>query len=210
MGLCPELAISSTVEAGQIKIIEWKEIIHSDGVKSMRLIGTSRPHAKELKAFLKTYDQFLKKKDHRILGPKLNLFSFSDSLGSLGVIWHPKGIQLLRIIEDLANHRLRDSLSISTPMAVPEGAALALKESVQPFEFDGVEYLLRSSFLLQHLQSAKNLFLASSDALPCELREIGSLFFDYAETQRWGLFLACMLEVITQPFVATGIKWFRN
>lgn len=52
---------------------------------------------------LKQYKQLLeeaKKRDHRMLGKKLDLFSVQEEAGGGLVFWHPKGSKIRRIIED--------------------------------------------------------------------------------------------------------------
>lgn len=193
--LCPDLALASTLEAGHVKLLDYcvvtqEENEGGDGLKVTRLLGTSQPHAKELKSFLKTYDAYLKKRDHRLLGPKLNLFSFSDNMGSLGVIWHPKGMALRRILQVWLEQQLLDSPWISTPLAVKAEFVTPNVQTIEPFVFDGREYLLRSSFLRQHLESLKH-FSFDVEELPWKVSEAGSVFHFYPESQRWGLLCTC-------------------
>jgi threonyl-tRNA synthetase len=41
-----------------------------------------------------------KKRDHRMLGKKLDLFSLQEDAGGGLVFWHPKGSTVRRLIED--------------------------------------------------------------------------------------------------------------
>lgn len=41
-----------------------------------------------------------KKRDHRILGKRLNLFSIQEEAGGGLVFWHPKGSVVRKIVED--------------------------------------------------------------------------------------------------------------
>jgi len=64
-----------------------------------RIYGT----AWETPAQLKEYKRVLieaKKRDHRVLGKKLNLFSIQEDAGGGLVFWHPKGSMIRRGIED--------------------------------------------------------------------------------------------------------------
>lgn len=193
-GLCPTLTLASTLEAGHIKLLNCAVVAQeeegADSLTITRITGTSRPFAKELKSFLKTYEAFLKKRDHRLLGPKLNLFSFSEKMGPLGAIWHPKGMQLRRILQEWLIQKIGPSAEICTPTAVKENFLPADSQILEPFYFDGKEYLLRPSFLLQHLESMKN-FSFDPEELPWKVSETGTVFRYYPESQRWGLFCAC-------------------
>ncbi len=64
-----------------------------------RIYGTSWPTEKELGEYLARIEE-AEKRDHRRLGPDLDLFSFPSDLGSGLVIWHPKGGMLRKTIED--------------------------------------------------------------------------------------------------------------
>ena len=64
-----------------------------------RIYGT----AWESEAQLKTYKRRIeeaKKRDHRVLGKKMNLFSIQDDAGGGLVFWHPKGAIIRRLIEE--------------------------------------------------------------------------------------------------------------
>jgi threonyl-tRNA synthetase len=64
-----------------------------------RIYGTAWPSAKELDEYLTRLEE-AEKRDHRRLGPELDLFSFPQELGSGLVVWHPKGGMLRKVIED--------------------------------------------------------------------------------------------------------------
>ena len=64
-----------------------------------RVYGTAWPSKKDLDAYLHRLEE-AEKRDHRKLGPELDLFSFPAELGSGLAVWHPKGGQLRKLIED--------------------------------------------------------------------------------------------------------------
>ncbi|MEX1126059.1 MAG: threonine--tRNA ligase [Acidimicrobiia bacterium] len=64
-----------------------------------RIYGTSWPSNAELDEHLNRLEE-AEKRDHRRLGPELDLFSFPTELGSGLSVWHPKGGMLRKIIED--------------------------------------------------------------------------------------------------------------
>lgn len=64
-----------------------------------RIYGTIWPTEEELTAYLTRIEE-AKKRDHRDLGPKLNLFSIHpDQTGSGLILWHPKGALVRHIVE---------------------------------------------------------------------------------------------------------------
>jgi threonyl-tRNA synthetase len=64
-----------------------------------RIYGTAWASKNELEAHLVRLEE-AERRDHRRLGPELDLYSFPEELGSGLVIWHPKGGQLRKIMED--------------------------------------------------------------------------------------------------------------
>jgi len=64
-----------------------------------RIYGTAFFSKQELEDYLKCIEE-AKKRDHRKLGPELDLFSFNESLGGGLILWHPKGSAIRRVIEE--------------------------------------------------------------------------------------------------------------
>jgi threonyl-tRNA synthetase len=64
-----------------------------------RIYGAAFKTKKELDKHLKIQAE-AEKRDHRLLGQKLDLFSFEEEIGAGLTLWHPKGTILRKIIED--------------------------------------------------------------------------------------------------------------
>jgi threonyl-tRNA synthetase len=64
-----------------------------------RIYGTAWPSRKDLEDYLHRLEE-AEKRDHRRLGPELDLYSFPAELGSGLAVWHPKGGMLRKVIED--------------------------------------------------------------------------------------------------------------
>src|SRR6266566_1366308 len=68
-----------------------------------RIYGTAWFSKDDLEAYLRRLDE-AKKRDHRVLGRQLDLFSIQEDVGPGLIFWHPKGamlqFQLRRFIED--------------------------------------------------------------------------------------------------------------
>jgi threonyl-tRNA synthetase len=69
------------------------------GKQLQRIYGTSFYREKDLKDYLALLEE-AKKRDHRKIGPELDLFSSNEDMGAGLIIWHPKGATIRRIIED--------------------------------------------------------------------------------------------------------------
>ncbi len=69
------------------------------GKQLQRIYGTAFFSKEELEEYLERIEE-AKKRDHRKLGPELDLFSFNESLGGGLILWHPKGSAIRRVIEE--------------------------------------------------------------------------------------------------------------
>ncbi|MEL7431032.1 MAG: threonine--tRNA ligase [Chlamydiota bacterium] len=80
-----------------------------------RIYGTAFPDRKSLKNYLKMLEE-AKKRDHKILGPKLGLFSFKEEAPGMPFI-HPKGLLIWNHLLDFLRHSLdeHEYIEIKTP-----------------------------------------------------------------------------------------------
>ncbi|MGV1004181.1 MAG: threonine--tRNA ligase [Candidatus Nanopelagicales bacterium] len=69
-----------------------------------RVYGTAWPDKDGLRGYL-TFLEEAAKRDHRRLGTELDLFSFPDEIGSGLAVFHPKGGQLRRTMEDYSRRQ---------------------------------------------------------------------------------------------------------
>ena len=70
-----------------------------------RIYGTAFFSAKGLRTHLHRLEE-AKKRDHRVLGKRLDLFSIQEEVGPGFVLWHPAGGRVRRIIEDFLRETL--------------------------------------------------------------------------------------------------------
>lgn len=64
-----------------------------------RIVGVAFSKENELKEYLYQIEE-AEKRDHRLLGEKLNLFHIDDNVGPGLILWHPQGAVLKRIVEN--------------------------------------------------------------------------------------------------------------
>src|SRR5947199_7565465 len=68
-----------------------------------RIYGNAWFTKEDLEGYLRRLEE-AKKRDHRVLGKQLDLFSIQEDVGPGLILWHPKGamlqFQLRRFIED--------------------------------------------------------------------------------------------------------------
>jgi threonyl-tRNA synthetase len=73
-----------------------------------RIYGTAWESDKALTAHLDRLVE-AEKRDHRRLGPELDLFSFPEELGAGLAVWHPKGAMVRRIMEEFSRQEHESS-----------------------------------------------------------------------------------------------------
>ncbi|MEK7535218.1 MAG: threonine--tRNA ligase, partial [Patescibacteria group bacterium] len=100
--LCKGPHVKSTGEIKAFKLLNvagayW----HGDEHKQMltRIYGTAFGSKKELEAYLTQLEE-AKRRDHKKLGPQLDLFLFSELVGAGLPLWTPKGNTLRLILDD--------------------------------------------------------------------------------------------------------------
>ncbi len=100
--LCRGPHVPSTGRIPSVKVLRssgayWRG--DQEREQLQRIYGTAWASKKDLEAYLVRLEE-AEKRDHRKLGPELDLFSWPEELGSGLAVWHPKGGQLRKIMED--------------------------------------------------------------------------------------------------------------
>jgi threonyl-tRNA synthetase len=90
------------------------------GATFQRIRGIAFPTRVELDAYLKRRAE-AEARDHRILGPRLELFTFSEDLPGFP-FWNPKGMIVIRELEAFVREHLADAgySEIRTPLLYPQ------------------------------------------------------------------------------------------
>ena len=106
--LCRGPHVPSTGRLGHFKLLGaagayWR----GDERRRMlqRIYGTAFFSRKDLRTHLHRLEE-ARKRDHRVLGRRLDLFSIQEEVGPGLVLWHPNGGRVRRVVEDF----LRDTL----------------------------------------------------------------------------------------------------
>ena len=144
-----------------------------------RIYGVAFAAPKDLKAYLAMIEE-AKKRDHRKLGPQLDLFSFHERGGAGMAYWHPKGALIRTILEDfVAKEMLRRGYGIvRTPQLLKRdlwetsGHYANYRENMYFTEIDGVPYGVKPMNCVAHML-IYNTKQRSYRDLPVRLFEFG-------------------------------------
>ncbi|MEJ5243425.1 MAG: threonine--tRNA ligase [Desulfomicrobiaceae bacterium] len=144
-----------------------------------RIYGTAFPTEKALKAHLAMLEE-AKKRDHRKLGPQLDLFSFHERGGAGMAYWHPKGALVRAILEDFVTKEMlrRGYGLVRTPQILrrdlweTSGHYANYRENMYFTEIDGVPYGVKPMNCVAHML-IYNTTQHSYRDLPVRLFEFG-------------------------------------
>lgn len=149
-----------------------------------RLYGTAFFDKKDLKAYLTLLEE-AKKRDHRVLGKQLELFTIDQRVGSGLVLWLPKGAIIRRQLENFLYDELmkRGYQVIYTPVVGRVGLYMTsghypyyADSQFPPIEVDkGDPYLLRPMNCPHHVTVYQNR-PRSYRELPLRLAEFGNVY----------------------------------
>jgi len=184
--LCRGPHVSSTGKIKHFKLLSiagayWR----GDENRPMlqRIYGTAFLSEQELKDYLQAVEE-AKKRDHRVLGRALGLYSIQESAGPGLVFWHPHGATIRRIIEDYLWTEL--SKAGYQPVYTPHVARLDLWKTsghwdfyreymYSPIKVEESEYLLKPMNCPGHVLIYKSL-LRSYRELPIRFAELGTVY----------------------------------
>jgi threonyl-tRNA synthetase len=117
--LCRGPHVPTTGRIGAVKVMSvagayW----HGDETKQQlqRVYGIAFPTQKELDVYLNQLEE-AKKRDHRVIGKQMGLFTISPLVGSGLILWMPKGALLRQELEQFMREELakREYVPVYTP-----------------------------------------------------------------------------------------------
>jgi threonyl-tRNA synthetase len=107
--LCRGPHVPSTGRIGAFKVLNVSGAYYrGDASQKMlqRVYGTAWPTRDDLKRYLHQLSEAAKR-DHRLLGPQLGLFTIDESVGQGLVLWRPKGAIVRQELQDFISEHLR-------------------------------------------------------------------------------------------------------
>lgn len=148
-----------------------------------RIYGTVFPAKEELEQYLKKLDE-VKKRDHRILGKSLDLFSVHEEIGAGLIHWHPKGAVVRKIIEDfwVKEHSENGYQVVYTPHIASDeiykisGHLEKFSDMIySPMDIDGKPFRVKPMNCPGHILIFKTK-LHSYRELPVRFAEMGTVY----------------------------------
>src|SRR5512146_870644 len=150
-----------------------------------RIYGTSFYSKKEMDEWLKQMEE-AKRRDHRVLGKQLDLFSIQELAGPGLIFWHPKGGLMRKLMEDwLRDEYLKRGYSL---VFTPHVARRQLWQTsghegyyaqnmFDTMELDDAEYRMKPMNCPFHILIYKDSLRSYRD-LPVRLGELGTVYRD--------------------------------
>ncbi|HKR30143.1 MAG TPA: threonine--tRNA ligase [Terriglobales bacterium] len=148
-----------------------------------RIYGTSFFSKKDLEQYLNAIEE-AKKRDHRVIGQQLDLFSIQELAGPGLIFWHPKGGIIRKEMEDWmrAEYLKRGYSLVFTPHVMRVDlwktsghAGYYAQNMFTPIELDDAEYQLKPMNCPGHILIYQNTLRSYRD-LPVRLGELGTVY----------------------------------
>jgi threonyl-tRNA synthetase len=148
-----------------------------------RVYGTAFFSQKELDAHFARLEEAAKR-DHRLLGKQLDLFSIQEIAGAGLIFWHPKGAMIRKAMEDWMREECvrRGYLLVYTPHVmrrelwkVSGHDGVYSKDMFPPMKLDDAEYRLKPMNCPGHILIYKNSPKSYRD-LPQRYAEFGNVY----------------------------------
>jgi threonyl-tRNA synthetase len=148
-----------------------------------RVYGTAFGSRDDLKAHLARIEE-AKRRDHRLLGKQLDLFSVDDLVGPGFVLWHPKGAVLRNVLEDMIRKEVvkRGYQPVYTPhvareqLLIKSGHMQHYKDNLfGGMELEGQRYLVKPMNCPFHVAIYRSQ-LRSYRELPIRYAELGTVY----------------------------------
>ncbi len=183
--LCRGPHVPSTGAIKAIKLLSvagayWRGL--EDNKMLQRIYGTSFPTAEALEAHLAALEE-ARKRDHRVLGRQLDLYSIHDVAGGGFIYWHPKGTIIRKVIERFweDEHTRRGYELVSIPHIVRDrvfrtsGHYDFYRENMYVLNIDEDEYVVKPMNCPGHIIIYQTK-LRSYRELPIRYAEMGTVY----------------------------------
>ncbi|MPZ23141.1 MAG: threonine--tRNA ligase [Dehalococcoidia bacterium] len=148
-----------------------------------RIYGALFESEQELGEHLERLEE-AKRRDHKVLGHQLDLYSTHPEYGPGLIYWHPKGGRIRKVVEDFwRNEHLRNGYEIVFTPHIGKGTLWETsghlvnyaENMYSPMDIDGQEYYIKPMNCPFHIQIYKSDTRSYRD-LPIRLAELGTVY----------------------------------
>ena len=174
-----------------------------------RIYGTAFHSRPELDEHLDRLEE-AKKRDHRVIGKKLDLFSIQEEVGSGLILWHPRGGIIRHTIEEFLKETLleHEYELVFTPQVASEelyrmsGHLEVFEENMFPaMEDDGARFRMKPMNCPHHFMIYKTQTRSYRD-LPLRFAELGTCYrYERSGTLHGMLRVRCFTQDDAHIFV---------
>ncbi len=174
-----------------------------------RIYGTAFHSRPELDEHLDRLEE-AKKRDHRVIGKKLDLFSIQEEVGSGLILWHPRGGIIRHTIEEFLKETLleHEYELVFTPQVASEelyrmsGHLEVFEENMFPaMEDDGTRFRMKPMNCPHHFMIYKTQTRSYRD-LPLRFAELGTCYrYERSGTLHGMLRVRCFTQDDAHIFV---------
>jgi threonyl-tRNA synthetase len=185
MDFCTGPHVPSTGRLGAFRLLSlagayWKGSEKNQQLQ--RIYGTAFATDEELASHLQMLEE-AKKRDHRKLGPALDLFSIEETAGPGLIFWHPNGTVVRQVLEDFwkERHRRHGYQLVTTPHIARDelwrrsGHLDYYKENMYTFPIEETGYVIKPMNCPGHSLIYKSR-LRSYRELPIRYAELGTVY----------------------------------
>ncbi len=185
MDFCTGPHVPSTGRLGAFRLLSlagayWKGSEKNQQLQ--RIYGTAFATDEQLAAHLHMLEE-AKKRDHRKLGPALDLFSVEETAGPGLIFWHPNGTVVRQVLEDFwkERHRRHGYQLVTTPHIARDelwrmsGHLEYYKDNMYTFPIEETGYVIKPMNCPGHSLIYKSR-LRSYRELPVRYAELGTVY----------------------------------
>lgn len=184
--LCRGPHVPSTGRIGAFKVMQVSGAYYRGDQKEkqlQRIYGTAWPTKKDLDAYLFRLEE-AKKRDHRVLGKQLGIFSIHEEIGPGLIHWHPRGGMIRHLVENFwkDEHLKRGYDIVFTPHIASEriyrrsGHLEKYGDMMySPMDIDGLNYYLKPMNCPGHYMIYLSDIRSYRD-LPIRMCELGTVY----------------------------------
>ena len=201
---CPQPAVLSPSKVTNLAGAYW--LGDEENPQLQRIYGTAFFSGKEMDQHFARLEE-AQRRDHRVLGKQLDLFSIQEVAGPGLIFWHPKGAMVRKIMEEWDARRvspawllpgLHPARRAQGSMDISRHEGFYSQNMFTPMELDDADYRLKPMNCPFHILIYKNSPKSYRD-LPARYAELGNVY----RYERSGTMMSCCAYAASRRMTLT-------